>query len=415
LFVGGCFGDPEFSTDLRPEGPPQILVGMGQSTLTSEEYAFFCRYVNGVKDVEAPGFVLDFVLGSQTVCPDAEGDFAPVDIDPRGYAIRIMFDELLDADRVETLDCDEEGICTGSLATTQPVAFTCGTSNTPVDYDGYYVPNGNNTTFPLGPSLVVFPLSLDFATGSTCTLTMGDNIRDKSGETVDAAEADLDFKIADLKLLETSPADADDPGDRGVLGGAEPVGFVFNAAMNGTSVAAGEIVVTDSANANQTIAVVVDESNAADDTLFVVGNPYFLPGDMTAKITNGAQFAEANGGTVSFSAEEIVRFSVIYGVVETVPADGDDDHPAANNLTITLNGALDANTVAASEISLATAAGAAVPFAVTQAADTITINPMANLATGDYVLTINANASFDGPGSFTATFEDPFEVAFSVP
>jgi hypothetical protein len=179
LFAGGCFGDPDIRTDLRSEGPPDVLVGMGESLVTAEQLPFYCRYVNGVRDEKTPGFVIDAILGSQTVCPDEQGDFAATDVDPRGFGIRIMFDELLDGDAVETLDCDEEGICTGSMATTQPVTFKCGT--TTVDYDGYYIPNGNNTTFPLGPALALYPASIDVATGTQCTISMTDAVHDRSG------------------------------------------------------------------------------------------------------------------------------------------------------------------------------------------------------------------------------------------
>ncbi len=418
LVVGGCFGDPTIRTDLRPEGPPEILVGMGQSVITSEELPFHCRYVSGIRDPKTPSFVIDAILGGQIVCPDEVADFTANDIDPRGFAIRVMFDELLDPDRVETLDCDDEGACVGSLATTQPVTFTCGTTATAVDYDGYYVPNGNATTFPLGPSLLLQPdpASLTFPTGTSCTVTMGANVIDKSGNAVPSTENNVDFKIADLALLSVSPEDAEDVDDRAVLGGYDPIAYSFNAAMDDASVSATDVVVTDSANANQVIDVIAFDFNdfGVDETLLVVGDPYFLPGTFTAKIAMGASLTEANGGTIVFTADEPVRFSVTYGVVETVPADG-DDHMAAADIEIILNGALDAATVTAAELSLATAAGTAVPFAFSQAADTITINPTATLAAGDYVLTINATASFGGPGAFAADFEDDFEVGFTVP
>jgi hypothetical protein len=314
LFAGGCFGDPEIRTSLRPEGPPQILVGMGQSLVTAEEYAFFCRYVGGVKDEKAPGFVIDAILGSQTVCPDEAGDFAATDVDPRGYAVRIMFDELLDGDSVETLDCDEEGVCVGSLATTQPVTFNCGA--TAVDYDGYYVPNGNNTTFPLGPSLVVYPTSFDVATGTACTISMGDAIRDKSGEGVEAAEADVDFNIAALTLLATDPEDEEAVDDRAVLDPDGFVDFVFNASIDAASISAAdwEVVNTDT---NAVITGVVAE--VADYNGMGLGDAVeiyhdtmagFPAGHYTARIKAGATFTEVNGGTITIDEAVEVRFVV---------------------------------------------------------------------------------------------------------
>ena len=97
-----------------------------------------------------------------------------------------MFDELLDADRVETLDCtdipDVGEICSGSFAETNPVSLSCDGAE--VAYTGYYVPNGNRVTYPLGPSIFVTPDPDSFAapTGSTCTLTLDPSkIVDKDG------------------------------------------------------------------------------------------------------------------------------------------------------------------------------------------------------------------------------------------
>jgi len=313
LFAGGCFGDPEIRTDLRPEGPPQILVGMGQSLVTAEEYPFFCRYVGGVKDEKAPGFVIDAILGSQTVCPDEAGDFAATDVDPRGYGIRVMFDELLDGDSVETLDCDDEtGVCVGSLATTQPVTFQCGA--TTVEYDGYYVPNGNNTTFPLGPSLVIYPNSYDVATGTSCTLTMGDPIRDHSGDGVDAAEADLDFKIADLTFLGPDHEDAEAVDDREVLDPDGAIGFVFNAEIDMASVTAAdwEVVNTDTNAVIAGTAAAVDDANATHDAVYLFHNSMagFAAGHYTARLKAGASFTEVNGGTITIAEAQEVRFVV---------------------------------------------------------------------------------------------------------
>ncbi len=308
IFAGGCFGDPDILTDLRPEGPPDVLVGMAQSVVSAEEHPFFCRYVNGAKDEKAPGFVIDAILGSQTVCPDVESEFAANDADPRGYAIRIMFDELLNADRVETLICDEDGACVGSLETTQPVTFMCGT--TAVDYDGYYVPNGNNTTFPLGPSLLVQPLSLDIATGTTCTVTLGDNVVDKSGTTVPAAEAALDFKIADLALLETVPADAEDVADREVIDPDGEIEFSFNAAIDDASIAASEIEIVNGAGAVIPSTFYVDDSHASLDAIFVHGTADLPAGNYTVRIKSGAVIEELNGGTITFAANEDVRVVV---------------------------------------------------------------------------------------------------------
>jgi hypothetical protein len=312
LFAGGCFGDPENRTDLRTEGPPQILAAMGQSMITVLELPFFCRYVNGIKDEKAPGYVIDYQLGSQIVCPDEAGDFAAVEIDPRGYGLRIMFDELLDADAVETLDCDEEGVCVGSLATTQPVTVTCGA--TTVDYDGYYTPNGNNTTYPLGPSLVIIPTSYTVATGTTCTVTMGGNVRDKSGETVPSAEASVDYKLEDLTLVGTDVEDADEVDDREVLDPDGAVGFIFNAEIDPASITAAdwEVVNTDTNAVIAGTAAAVDDANASGDAIYLFHNSMagFVAGHYTARLKAGASFTEVNGGTITLDEAVEVRFVV---------------------------------------------------------------------------------------------------------
>jgi len=311
VFAGGCFGDPEIRTDLRTEGPPEILAAMGQSLVTALELPFYCRYVNGVKDEKAPGYVIDYQLGSQIVCPDAEDDFVGVDMDPFGYGMRVMFDELLDGDAVETLICEEDGVCAGSLLDTQPVTLTCGTSNTAVDYDGYYTPNGNNTTYPLGPSLVVVPASFDFATGTTCTVTMGNNVRDKSGETVPAAGGGLHFKIADLALVGTDPEDADDVTDRTVLDPDGAVAFAFNAPIDDTTIAASEFEIVNL----DTMAVIpsgfmVDDLNVTIDAIFIFGASDLPAGNYAARLKSGAEIGEVNGGTITLTANEEVRFVV---------------------------------------------------------------------------------------------------------
>lgn len=311
VFAGGCFGDPEIKTDLRTEGPPQILAAMSQSLVTALEFPFFCRYVNGVRDEKAPGYVIDYQLGSQVVCPDDPGEFAATDMDPRAYGLRVMFDELLDADRVETLICEEEDVCSGSLLETQPVTFTCGAGNTAVDYDGYYQPSGNNTTYPLGPSLVIQPLSVDFATGTECTVTMGDNVRDKSGEAVPAAEASLDFRIADLAIEATDPADAEDVADRTVLDPDGAVAFVFNAYVDPATIAAAdfEIVNTDT-DAVIASDFAVDEYNVPGDAIYIFGAADLPAGNYTARLKSGAEIGEINGGTITFAEDLDVRFVV---------------------------------------------------------------------------------------------------------
>ncbi len=313
MVAGGCFGEPVNKTDLRSEGPPEVLAAMGQSLVTLEEYSFHCRYVNGVRDEKAPGFAIDAILGGQIVCPETATEFAPTPVDPRAFALRVMFDELLDADAVETLDCDDDGRCSGSLDSTQPVTLTC--DGTVVGYTGYYVPNGNNTTFPLGPSLYIAP-NLDelvFPTGTECTLSIGDVVVDKTGNAVPADQRDLDLQIADLALLFTEPADADAVGDRAVLGPDEAIAFVFNTYLDDATIAATEVVVLDGdGDPVADVDFAVDAYFVDTDTIYVFSTATdgFPPGNYTARITASAEIGEVNGGTVTFTANEDVRFVV---------------------------------------------------------------------------------------------------------
>jgi hypothetical protein len=284
---------------------------MGESMITAEQLPFYCRYVNGVRDDKTPGFVIDAILGSQTVCPDEQGDFAATDVDPRGFGVRIMFDELLDGDAVETLDCDEDGVCVGSLVTTHPVNFTCGTSNTAVDYDGYYIPNGNNTTFPLGPALAIYPASVDFATGTQCTISMTDAVHDRSGNKVDAAQADVDFTIAALAILSTVPSDAEDVADREVLDPDGEVDFVFNAYIDDASIGATDFEIRNlDTNAVVAATAEVVDADAGGDAIGITANADLPAGNYVARLKSGAMFAEVNGGTITLSADEDVRFVV---------------------------------------------------------------------------------------------------------
>jgi hypothetical protein len=312
LFAGGCFGEPDIRTDLRTEGPPDVLVGMGQSLpgINDVELPFYCRYVNGVRDEKTPGFVIDALLGSQVVCPDAEGDFQGTDLDARGFGVRIMFDELLDGDAVESLDCDEEGVCVGSLATTHPVNFTCGA--TTVDYDGYYVPNGNNTTFPLGPSLVIVPASIDVAAGTQCTITMTDVVHDRSGNPVDPAQADVDFTIAALDLVGTSPEDAEDEGDREVLDpdGAE-VDFAFNAFIDEASIDPTDFELRNlDTDAVVAASAAVADGDVGGDAISITPDADLPAGNYVARLKANAEFAEVNGGTITLAEDVDVRFVV---------------------------------------------------------------------------------------------------------
>src|SRR5689334_10731229 len=165
LALGAC-DDPVADTDLRPEGPPDVLAVLvfNDTENNAVESATYCK----PNDPKRPGKVGLPAYGlNPVICPL---DGAPVDMLtdawPESWYVRIVFDELLDPD-VETLEPvldamgNETDMATGSLAATQPVILKCQDVNgvmIDVDYDGYYSPSGNTVTWPLGPSLVIKPL-----------------------------------------------------------------------------------------------------------------------------------------------------------------------------------------------------------------------------------------------------------------
>lgn len=312
LLLTGCFSDPDLKTALRPEGPPEVLAVLALDLNTGHEGATFCKYVGSTLDEKGPGLV----QGS-TICPTDMADYAPEAAEPLGWGIRIVFDELLNGDAVETLDCDADGdgiqddpitTCDGHIDTTQPVGITCTGVTGAVAYDGYYVPNGNKDSFPVGPSIVVFPDNTA-PTGSTCTLTINPVVVDKQGEGVatGAETGTFTMQIADLTLVETDPEDAEDVADRAILGPSDPVAFYFNAYIDEASIAITEVILTTDAGVivPSTFAVTGDGTGIeiAPVTDLVAGN-------YTAKITATAEIAELNGGTTTFATEVAVRYVV---------------------------------------------------------------------------------------------------------
>lgn len=455
---------PDLKTDLRPEGDPEILTVMQHSGVDFSETAVYCHYVNGTRDVNAPGFVGDPILGGSIICPEAQSDFVAADLDPRvipddgvNWAVRVQFDELLDpsveqlkmdievpdpndptATIIQTVPCDPEvGTCYGTIADTNPVRLTCGATNTVIGYDGYYVPNGNRDTFPLGPSLFVNP-SLDdlalaaFPTGTPCKLAINDNVVDKDGNKVPTMQNSFDLKIADLALLDIFPADHADAAAQSNVSGTGFVVFSFNAGIDDTTLDPTDIELLNSdGSVNDEAQIFVDDSAVDNDAAIELGDgiyilgghvgatdathPYFVAGSYTARLTAGAMLAEINGGTMTNTAEQKTRFKVPYAIRRTSPSNGSTTVTPTANISIFFNGDLSAASVAMTELQLKNAAGADVPFTFTVTSDSIVVDPTGNLPSGSYRFTIPAGSAFDGPNSTTATLTTARVVAFTVP
>lgn len=216
----GCT-DPVQSTDLRPDGPPEVLavMVMNDSINGLSEAATFCK----ANDDKRPSLVGLPDGSTQQVCPTdgKEVKDGVTDAAPQGWFVRVMFDELLDPsieDLTEILDNDGNptGTYSGSIARTHPFKITCaGLSGAQVDipYDGYYSAAGNALTWPLGPSLVMKPnVPASVPTDSKCSITLNDNILDKNdGAQVPADQrGPYDFSIGKIKVVALSPSNGDE-------------------------------------------------------------------------------------------------------------------------------------------------------------------------------------------------------------
>lgn len=241
LAVGAC-SDPTQTTDLRPEGPPDVLAVMVMNDAANglAETATYCR--SG--DKKRPSLV-GFPDGTtHQVCPvdGSEVRDAVGDANPQGWFVRIMFDELLDPsieDLTEILDDagQASGTFRGSIARTKPVTLKCTTATgslVDVPYDGYYSPAGNSVTWPLGPSLVIKPTQPSaIPTQSRCEVTINDAVHDKNDAAMVPSEerGPYAFSLAPIRVMSASPADQDE------LDGIDAgMSIVFNTSIDGSSI-----------------------------------------------------------------------------------------------------------------------------------------------------------------------------------
>lgn len=265
----GC-GDPTISTDLRPEGPPEVLSVLAMNDPGGFfETATFCKE----GDNKRPGIVAaglsfenvqicedDLTLPAGSTDPET-GEFTAAtvtDMPPTFWYVRVMFDELLDPSVEELIEITDPetnegtGIFTGTLANTQPVTLNCG--GTAVAYDGYYSPSGNNITWPLGPSLVISPVDFStVASGSACTVELKDTFTDKDGNAVDAAQrGTFMVGLAGLSFEGSSPEPAA-PGEESVIVTDSAVILSFNGFIDATQLTgglAGEVILKEGAVAD---------------------------------------------------------------------------------------------------------------------------------------------------------------------
>jgi len=320
--LGAC-EDPIASTDLRPAGEPEVLV-----VLTMNDPGFFFETATFCKqgDLKRPGAVaagLSFEIvqicdddlanpaGTRVTDPDTMVEtFVPgtvADAVPTGWYTRIMFDELLNPaveDLIEiTEDADGDpltpetgtGIFQGSLLNTQPVILKC--NDTVVAYDGYYSPNGNNITWPLGPSLFIQPADLStVASGSECTVEIKDSVVDKSGLTVPTAQrTGYTFAISALEFVEASiTSDSTTPAaDLDSITTDSTVDLVFNGFIDSATLAVGEVTITELPAA----ATACTDAGGVTRAAVITGDPT----SQSISLTIAGGFAVDRIYTISFS------------------------------------------------------------------------------------------------------------------
>jgi hypothetical protein len=260
----GCSA-PDLPTDLRTDGPPNVTAVTVMSDLKTSvdpspprlsrliEGATYCR----PGDEKRPGLVGMPDFSTYQVCPeditaraDKEGAVEGV---PPAWIVRVVFDKLLDPSVEDLVPIDPTmpaGAQKGTLVNTQPVTLKCDGVDVP--YDGYYVPNGNRVSWPLGPALFIQPVSAtSVATGASCEISIKDVVHNKSGEPVPTDQRTYKFKIAPMKLRFSDPDPSD--GDNGdiVLPPESPVRFYWTAAFTGTPfVDPNEIKIFEAPNVN---------------------------------------------------------------------------------------------------------------------------------------------------------------------
>jgi hypothetical protein len=261
IFAGallvGCTA-PDQPTDLRTDGPPNITAVMVMSDLRTPsdpspprlggrlyESATFCR----ASDEKRPGLVGLPDVTTMQVCPEDltkdVADSGKVEGAPPNWFARVVFDQLLDPtveDLVDQLDAmmKPTGTKLGTIATTQPVTLQCtNAAGTLVDvpYGGYYVPNGNSISWPLGPALFVQPTSaVSVPVGATCQVGVKDMVHNKAGDQVasDQRSKKFEFKIAPMDLRFSDP-DPEDGKDGAIeVSPKSPVRFFWTAALQAT-------------------------------------------------------------------------------------------------------------------------------------------------------------------------------------
>jgi hypothetical protein len=408
--------DPEQKTDLRPDGPPEVLsvLVMNDAVAGLYEGATYCA----PKDDKRPNLVGTPDGNLLQVCPaDLDtGVDELTDANPQNWYVRIMFDELLDPSIEELhpiLDSDgnDTGTMAGTIANTKPVKLECqsasGNGLVEIPYDGYYSPSGNSVTWPLGPSLVIKANHPErVATQTECQVTINANVLDKDGHPVPMEQiGPYKFKIAPVALVagDTVPADGD-----AVDAIAAGVDVTFNTPIDTTTwTALGDQ--NGSYDASVAFAFTPDPGNdyatPESDTEFFVGGDFEVNGDYTFTIPEGTMITDQCGKVTTFGAPDVDATSQVEFTTNPLtfngiaPFDGQMNAKAKDGIHLKFNQYMDPTSVDATDYSITPAVTGGLTATLDKfgTGDVVLNGKLA--PDTDYVFTLNANASLtDCPG-----------------
>jgi hypothetical protein len=412
LAITGCTRPDEYS-DLRPEGPPEVLVVAVNALDTRPEsagggaaleQATFCKTqgpndgAQGAGDNKRPDQVNLNDVTPLVYCPAdlSKGVDEIANAMPEAWYARIEFDELLDPS-IEDLVADVDamgkptGTYTGTLANTQPVSLRCqsamGTGLVDVPYDGYYSPAGNAISYPLGPSLVIIPVDPTvIATQSECTVTLKDNIHDKDGNQVPADQrGPYKFKIAPLTVVAIDPPDgkAVDPISAGV-------DLTFNAPVDPASLMSAFDFAPVLAN------TYVQQETPEE---YFIGGDFVTSGDYTFTLKAGSMLLDQCGKATTLGAASVAALTKTHFTTNALKLKGiTGATEPGNKIVLAFNQYMDPDTFTAADYTIT-------PALANAAAELDPVSGNLRLA-GDYALgttytfTLKAGASIsDCPGA----------------
>lgn len=362
--------DPSQVTDLRPAGPPEVLSVLVQDDAAAGLYETptFCK----VNDNKRPNQIGTPDGTLHQVCPQdlSMGVDEVTDATPGTWYVRIMFDELLDANIEElTPIVDDSGAPTGtysgSIKNTKPVKIQCQSVNggTLVDipYDGYYSPSGNRVTWPVGPSLVIKPDHPELvATQSECQVTINTNVTDKDGNQVPTDQVGpYKFKVAPVALItaDTAPADGDM-----VDAVAAGVDVTFNTVIDSTTL----VAPLDPPDGTETFDFTPHETDTyVSNESAISGLPeYFLGADFqvnkmyTWAFKQGAKIKDQCGKETTLGAPSVADGTQIGFTTNDLafngiaPFDGQMNAKPKDKIQLKFNQYMDPSTLADTEWSL---------------------------------------------------------------